>query len=216
MSKRASSPYIITIFILLITAIYAYLPRFKKEEVVPIIAEKFPERINEWIYKEEGKLYEYIKETCYPKYIIDKIYRNHKGEEVELLIGVFVNNYKNNKIHTPKYIFKGFDLMDKGVIELKIKKFKVNINKVTLKKKETGLAFLYYYQVNKRLVFSDFYQKAYSVLTSLLYTQNKASFIIISSGFTDLNALNKARPDNLNPSLFFARYSLPIVENFLE
>ncbi len=218
MANKSSIHYIISISILLLIGILAYYPRFKKGDEFSINTGDFPDQINDWIYIEEGKLYESIKQVCFPRSKIDRIYRNDKGEEVELLIGIFVNNDKNNRIHTPKYLFRSYDLKDKGIMQLESENINERINKTSLMKKGTELMMLYCYQVNKKLIHSDFYLKAYSSLISMINNQSKSSFIIIASRPTDVSDPNyeKVKQNKLDAKISFATYSLPIIKKFLK
>ncbi|MBN1841421.1 MAG: EpsI family protein [Deltaproteobacteria bacterium] len=174
----------------------------------------FPTQIGDWIGKEER-----FDERIYDKLGVDDSflcnYRSSAGRQVQLYVGFYESQREGDLIHSPKHCMPGagWNIIRTSTEELIVQDTnpgKIRVIKLILKKGNQRQLVLYWFQSRGRSIASEYMQKIYLVIDSIMKRRTDGSFVRLISPVIDGNE-NKTS-ENMKD---FARLLLPILHEYL-
>ena len=141
----------------------------------------FPKQIGEWAGEEyhfESRIYNLLGVDDY----VLSSYRTSEGRQVNLYIGFYQSQREGDLIHSPKHCMPGAgwnvvhtsleEITIPGAVPGKIKTIKLMLQKGAQKK-----IVLYWFQSRGRIIASEYMQKIYLVVDSIIRHRTDGSFI---------------------------------------
>jgi len=141
----------------------------------------FPKQIGQWIGKEE-----YLDEEIYDILGVDDSflcnYKTSDGRQVHLYIGFYRSQREGDLIHSPKNCMPGagWSIIGTSLEELIIPNHnpeKIRLIKLLLQKGAQRQVVLYWFQSRGRFIASEYMQKIYLVIDSIVKHRTDGSFV---------------------------------------
>jgi EpsI family protein len=174
----------------------------------------FPKQIGEWVGKEEHfdkKIYDVVG-------VDDSFlcsYNTSDGRQVQLYIGFYRSQREGNMIHSPKHCMPGagWNIIGTSLEELPISEHnpeKIKTIKLLLKKGNQRQIVLYWFQSRGRFISSEYMQKIYLVIDSIIKHRTDGSFVRL---------IAPVKKDNEDEALEtikdFAKLLIPILQEYI-
>ena len=174
----------------------------------------FPIEIGEWRGQEDrfsDKVYQIL--GVHDSYLGN--YRNPEGNQIQLYIGYYENQREGDLIHSPKNCMpgSGWNIIRSSSEELKISPSrigKVRVANLLIEKSGQRQIVLYWFQSRGRVTASEYMQKIYLVLDSIMRQRTDDSFVrlIIPVNNGDEKTSSKYLKD-------FAERLVPILQEYI-
>lgn len=192
--------------IVILTGVGGYLYLYRPQPIPlrnSIIA--FPNIIKEWT----GDEYKQLFRVNGADYEITKAYKNLSGDRIMLYAGYFEFQNQNKELihYSLQKIYKNSE-----VIEISIGlNNSIRVNKTILRENEKNFLVLSWYDLNGRIVASNYEAKLLTTLDGFIHGRTNGAVVVIYSELS--------HPDNLkellNNETTFIREIFPILRNYL-
>lgn len=174
----------------------------------------FPTKIGEWVGKEERfdeKVYDILG-------VDDSIlcsYLRPDGRQVQLYVGFYQSQREGDLIHSPKHCMPGagWNIIHTSLEELTIPDTnpgKIKMIKLILEKGGQRQIVLYWFQSRGRFISSEYIQKLYLIIDSIIRHRTDGSFVRLIAPVMDGDE-EKA----LQYLKDFARLLVPILKEYI-
>jgi len=174
----------------------------------------FPTKIGEWVGKEERfdeKVYDILG-------VDDSImcsYTRSDGRQVQLYVGFYQSQREGDLIHSPKNCMPGagWNITLTSLEELIIPDTnpdKIKMIKLLLEKGGQRQIVLYWFQSRGRFISSEYIQKLYLVIDSIIRHRTDGSFVRLIAPVTDGD-----EEKTLKCLKDFARVLIPILQEYI-
>ena len=174
----------------------------------------FPKKIGEWTGKEghfDKKIYDILGVD--DSFICN--YNTSDGRQVHLYIGFYRSQREGDLIHSPKHCMPGagWNIISTSLEELMIPNHnpeKIKLIKLILEKRAQRQIVLYWFQSRGRFIASEYMQKIYLVIDSIIKHRTDGSFVRLMAPVVggDEDRAVKDLKD-------FARLIIPILEEYI-
>lgn len=201
----------VAVYLLLIGAL-AYL-NLHHDLNVPIRTsfDQFPLQVSGWQMSGESGLSEEVQKVLRATDVLNRQYKNERGERVSLYIGYHSGGKGSGEIHSPKHCLPGsgwFEISSTRT-EVPVAGGKVNLVQSVYQKGEARELFLYWFQVRDQSVSDEYMLKLAEIANSVLYRRRDASFVRISVPF------QRDQQQAVSLGLRFASDFYPAIRSFL-
>lgn len=185
------------------------------EDIIPNKSfSTFPKQIGEWAGKEE----------CFDKRIYDILgvddsflcnYYTSDGRQVHLYIGFYRSQREGDLIHSPKHCMPGagWNIIKTSLEELKIPNHnpgRIKSIKLILEKGAQRQVVLYWFQSRGRFISSEYMQKIYLVLDSIIKHRTDGSFVRLIAP-----VINVDEEKTVKDLKDFAKLLIPILQEYI-
>ncbi len=174
----------------------------------------FPKKIGEWTGKEE-RFDEKINDILgVDDYILGNYYSTN-GKRINLYVGFYQSQREGDLIHSPKHCLPGagWNIIENTIEELNISESgsrKMKLIKLIIRKGDRKQIVLYWFQSRGRIISSEYTQKIYLVIDSVLKHRTDGSFVRLMAPLEDGD--EAAALGRLND---FTRLLLPILNEYI-
>ena len=174
----------------------------------------FPKQIGEWTGKEE-----HFDEEIYGILGVDDSflcnYKTSDGRQVHLYIGFYQSQQEGDLIHSPKHCMpgSGWGITGTAMEELIIPNHnpeKIKLIKLLLQKGAQRQVVLYWFQSRGRFIASEYMQKIYLVIDSIVKHRTDGSFVRLIAPVVGDNEEKTAK--DLKS---FAKLLIPILQEYI-
>ena len=174
----------------------------------------FPKQIGEWTGKEE-----HFDEEIYGILGVDDSflcnYKTSDGRQVHLYIGFYQSQQEGDLIHSPKHCMpgSGWGITGTSIEELIIPNHnpeKIRLIKLLLQKGAQRQVVLYWFQSRGRFIASEYMQKIYLVIDSIVKHRTDGSFVRLIAPVVGDNEEKTAK--DLKS---FAKLLIPILQEYI-
>ena len=174
----------------------------------------FPKQIGEWVGKEER-----FDEKVYDILGVDdsylSSYRRSDGRQVQFYIGFYQSQRQGDLIHSPKHCMPGagWNIIKSHIEELIIPNTnpgKIKTIKLILQKGAQKQVVLYWFQSRGRIIDSEYMQKIYLVIDSIVRHRTDGSFVRLITPVS-----NDDEDKALNTLKDFAVQLMPILNEYI-
>jgi EpsI family protein len=151
----------------------------------------FPKQIGDWIGEEK-----YFSQRVYDKLGVDDsilcIYKNDNNHPIELYIGFYRSQREGDIIHSPKNCMPGagWKFVDTRNALINIENHDrkaLKVNNILLQKGNEKQVMFYWFQGRGRYISSEYIQKFYLVLDSIIKGRTDETFVRLLSPVIDGN-----------------------------
>jgi len=174
----------------------------------------FPKKIGGWIGKEkryDGKIYNFLG-------VDDSIlstYSDISDFSVEVYIGFYNSQSEGDLIHSPKNCLpgSGWNIIEASIEELKFNRNnanKVKIVKLIIQKEANKQVVLYWFHSRGRVIYSEYLQKIYLVIDSVVKNRTDGSLVRIIAPIT-----NEDEKHTMEKLSEFAKLLFPILDEYI-
>jgi EpsI family protein len=174
----------------------------------------FPRTIGDWVGQEE-----HFDKAIYDILGVDDsflaTYNNKEGRQIQLYIGYYESQREGEQIHSPKNCMpgSGWNITDTSIEEVTLNVSdlkKIKVIKLLLEKDAQKQAVLYWYQTNGRFIYSEYTQRIYMVIDSIIKHRTDGSFVRLITPVSDNN--EEIAMKNLKS---FAAELVPILHDYI-
>jgi EpsI family protein len=180
-----SNKRILVVAIILITGII-FLNLSPDSKVIPIKKplETFPKEINDWTYNEQVIFSDKIAALLGVDDYIQFKYISPDKKKIDLYVSYFSSQKEGKGFHSPRNCMPGagWDVVRCEPTQLVIhhsKPVTIEINKMIMQKGAERAMVFYWFQSRGRFIRSEYMQKIYLVLDSILKRRTDGSFVRI-------------------------------------
>ncbi|MBW1613684.1 MAG: EpsI family protein [Deltaproteobacteria bacterium] len=174
----------------------------------------FPKQIGEWVGKEEHfdkRIYDIVG-------VDDSILSNYHtsdGQQVQLYVGFYRSQREGDLIHSPKHCMPGagWNIIRTSIEELIIPNHnpgKIKCIKLILQKGTQRQVVLYWFQSRGRFISSEYMQKIYLVIDSIIKHRTDGSFVRLIAPVERDN-----EGEALEAIKDFAKLLIPILQEYI-
>ena len=174
----------------------------------------FPKQIGEWVGKEEHfdkRIYDIVG-------VDDSILSNYHtsdGQQVQLYVGFYRSQREGDLIHSPKHCMPGagWNINRTSIEELIIPNHnpgKIKCIKLILQKGTQRQVVLYWFQSRGRFISSEYMQKIYLVIDSIIKHRTDGSFVRLIAPVERDN-----EGEALEAIKDFAKLLIPILQEYI-
>jgi len=189
-----------------------YLGHFKAVEPLRPLS-TFPTRIGKWrghVERFDQKIYDVLGVD--DSFLCD--YWSPDGKNINLYIGYYASQREGDIIHSPKNCMPGagWNIIRTELVNLDVlqsEPHKIKVIKLTLQKGSQRQVMLYWFQSRGRIISSEYWQKIYLVLDSILKRRTDGSFVRLAAPVT------RSEPETMHELEGFAQELFPILEQYL-
>ncbi|MFW6240293.1 MAG: exosortase C-terminal domain/associated protein EpsI [Thermodesulfobacteriota bacterium] len=174
---------------------------------------EFPNRIADW----EGRQDRFDQQIYDVLGVDDSYLANYlapEGRPVQLYIGFYQSQRKGDIIHSPKNCMPG---AGRKIVKTKLHEFvpegalkPAKVIQLTLENGGRKQAMLYWFQSRGRVISSEYWQKIYLVIDSVLRGRTDGSFVRLIAPVSD-----KGETEAFQDLTEFASHLMPILEEFI-
>ena len=187
-----SNKRIATVMVLFALA-YFTMQHFDDIKSTPILQplEKIPEKIDGWRVVQKRHLLDAVVDKLGVDDYIDYTYENNQGKRIDLYVSYFSAVGIRGTYHSPQNCLPGQGWNILSVEEVPIKyngSQNVAINKMTVTKGNRKQLVYYWFQNRGRIIASEYWDKIYTVLDSIMLRRRDGSFIRVMSNDNDPQA----------------------------
>jgi EpsI family protein len=174
----------------------------------------FPKQIGKWVGVEE-----YFDTRVYDILGVDDSilsnYHSSDGRQVQLYIGFYRSQRESDLIHSPKNCMPGagWNIIRTSLEELIIPNHnpdRIKVIKLLLKKADQKQVVLYWFQSRGRFIASEYKQKIYLVIDSIVKHRTDGSFVRLIAPVDNNN-----EEETLETLKDFAKLLIPILHDYL-
>ncbi len=174
----------------------------------------FPKQIGEWAGKEE-----HFDEKIYDVLGVDDSflsnYHTSDGRQVHLYIGFYQSQREGDLIHSPKHCMPGagWNIIGTSIEELIVPNHnpeKIKMIKLLLEKGAQRQVVLYWFQSRGRFIASEYMQKIYLVIDSIMKHRTDGSFVRL---IAPVVADNEEK--SVKDLKGFAKLLIPILQEYI-
>lgn len=174
----------------------------------------FPVQLNEWTGEKK-----YFDSKIYDKLGVDDSflcsYSAPGGRHVELYVGFYESQREGDLIHSPKNCLPGagWKIVKTSLEEINVAETnpqKIKVIKLIIQKRSQRQVVLYWFQSRGRFIASEYLQKIYLVIDSIVRHRTDGSFVRLISPIVDDN--EKKTETSLKD---FTRLLIPILQEYL-
>lgn len=172
----------------------------------------FPKQIGEWTGKEQ-----FFSEEIYAAVGVDDSalisYINPLNESIQLYIGYYKSQRKGDMIHSPKNCMpgSGWEITSSSLENVELQDGKIiSIIKLILEKGAEKQIVLYWFHARGRIVNSEYKQKIFLVIDSILKNRTDDSFIRLISPVID-----KKENETLIYMKRFVKDLMPVIDEYI-
>ena len=174
----------------------------------------FPKQIGEWVGKEE-----HFDKGIYDVVGVDDSflcnYTTSDGRQVQLYIGFYRSQREGDLIHSPKHCMPGagWNIIRTSLEELIIPNHnpgRIKLIKLILEKGAQRQIVLYWFQSRGRFIASEYLQKTYLVIDSIIKHRTDGSFVRLIAP-----VINGDEEKTLGNMKDFAKLLLPILPEYI-
>jgi EpsI family protein len=174
----------------------------------------FPKEVGEWTGKEahfEQSVYDILGvDDSYLAY-----YYNREERNVQIYIGYYQSQREGEQIHSPKNCMPGggWNIKESSLEEISLKGVnpgKIKVIKLLLEKDEQKQIVFYWYQGNGRFISSEYSQRLYMVIDSMLKHRTNGSFVRLITP-----VLNNDEEDAIRYLKNFAADIIPVISEYI-
>jgi EpsI family protein len=174
----------------------------------------FPKQIGEWAGKEE-RLDEKIYDILGADEFYFSNYRRPDGCQVQFYIGFYQSQREGDLIHSPKNCMpgSGWNIIKTHVEELIIPNTnpgKIKTIKLVIQKDAQKQVVLYFFKSRGRIIYSEYMQKIYLVIDSIVRHRTDGSFVRLITPVS-----NDDEDKALNTLKDFAVQLMPILNEYI-
>ena len=174
----------------------------------------FPKEIGEW-KGTEGRFDQDVYDVLGVDDSFLANYRTPDGRYVQLYIGFYQSQREGDLIHSPKNCMPGggWNITDTLIEELNIpgnSPDKINVIKLDLSNGREKQIVLYWYQSRGRFISSEYWQKIYLVIDSIIKKRTDGSFVRLI-----VPVINGNEENALTDLKDFARLLVPVLQEYL-
>lgn len=117
------------------------------------------------------------------------IYSTSDGKQIQVYIGYYQNQYEGNLIHSPKHCLPGsgwniLSISSECLINHNNNSENITATKLIVEKLGKHQVVLYWFQSRGRFIASEYMQKIYLVIDSILHRRTDGSFIRLIAPMT--------------------------------
>ena len=197
--------------LMLLTAAYLHFG-IKNKDVLPLKPlSSFPTQIGEW----KGTVSHFDKKIYDILGVDDSFlcnYKNKNNQTLQLYIGFYRSQREGDLIHSPKNCMPGagWTIVDSTIIDIDVPgRGPKKVIKLVLTKGKERQIMLYWFQSRGRIISSEYLQKIYLVIDSILKHRTDGSFVrLISPIYKDDRKTFLYLKD-------FAKRLVPILDKYL-
>jgi len=174
----------------------------------------FPKQIGEWVGKED-----HFDKRIYDVVGVDDSllcsYTTSDGRQVHLYIGFYRSQREGDLIHSPKHCMPGagWNIIQVSLEELIIPNHnpgRIKLIKLVLKKGAQRQVVLYWFQSRGRFISSEYMQKIYLVIDSIIKHRTDGSFVRLIAPVNNNDEEKTVK--NLKD---FAKLLIPILQEYI-
>ena len=206
----------VAIISVVLTAAIIFLSFLDKGMSVPIKRplEAFPREIGKWSFVNSTSLPQKVEEKLGVDTYLEYDYISPAGQVVNLYVSYF-SSMEGKRFHSPRNCMPGagWDVASLEPLALEIhhsQSMPIEINNMILQKGADRQVVLYWYQCRGRYIRSEYMEKIYQVLDSILKRRTDGSFIRIMA------SASKGNTEETTPYLKeFAEQVIPVLNDFL-
>ena len=193
---------------LLLGGMILWLPRLGSVRPVPLLKplNEFPRQIGGFTMVEAEKFDRKVRELAGMNDYIMWQYRDRDGYMLSLYIGYYRDQTEGSIIHSPKHCMpgSGWEPVQSGVVAVD----GARVNRMLLQKgMEKQLAY-YWFQGRGRIVASEYLDRAYMILDSLLRRRSDGALVRIIGNASDVKLAESKQ-------VGFMKALLPVLDGFL-
>jgi len=173
----------------------------------------FPRNIGMWEYVGEVKLQDKVIGMLGVDDYIEYVYESPDNLRIDLYVSYFSSMREGKQFHSPKncIVGSGSEVLSTGSIDIPINDEKgrqIRVNIMTLKNKSERKIVIYWFQCRGRYITTEYAEKIYRVVDSMVYRRNDGAFVrIIASG--------REGQDTLTKLIDFTGRLIPMLEQYI-
>jgi len=199
--------------LLLVTFFGAHhLSKFKKTKPLKPLS-TFPTKIGEWsgeVQRFDQRIYDVLGVDDF--FLCD--YHSSEGRIINLYIGYYESQREGELIHSPKNCMPGagWNITRTSVTTIKIPNGnpgKIHVIKLILQRGKDRQVVLYWFQSRGRIISSEYWQKIYLVIDSILKRRTDGSFVRVIAPISDSEKETETYVKSFIQRIF------PILEQYL-
>ncbi|MGA1863743.1 MAG: exosortase C-terminal domain/associated protein EpsI [bacterium] len=172
---------VVSIILIIGTILLNLLPNSR---VIPIKKplESFPRKIGDWAFSERVIFSDKISNFLGVDDYIEFKYMSPENKKIDLYVSYFSRQKEGKGFHSPKNCMpgSGWDIVQSEPVKLRIshsKPITIEINKMLIQKGSERAIVFYWFQSRGRFIRSEYMQKIYLVLDSILKHRTDGSFV---------------------------------------
>lgn len=205
---------LIVIVILALTALFVSLGT-KKTTDIPIIKplNTFDKRIGKWEYAGDVRFQDSVVTMLGVDDYIDHVYESTDNQRIDLYVSYFSSLWEGKQFHSPKncIVGSGSEVLSTGTVDIHINGSDSNlvpVNIMIMKNRGERQIVLYWFQCRGRYIQSEYAEKVYRVIDSIVYKRTDGAFIRII-------ATEREGEDTLAELIDFTGQVIPILEEYI-
>ncbi len=197
--------------LMLLTAAYLHFG-INNRDVPPLKPlSSFPTKIGEW----NGKVSHFDKKIYEILGVDDSFlcnYKNPNNQTIQLYIGYYRNQREGDLIHSPKNCMPGagWDILKSSIVTIYVpSQGPKKVIEIALYKGNEKMIMLYWFQSRGRTISSEYWQKIYLVIDSVIKHRTDGSFVRLTA------PVLKNEKETTKYLKDFAKELFPILEEYI-
>ena len=144
--------------------------------------ESFPKQIGQWSYFNANTFNTDILEMLGTDNYIDYYYRSENKREIEILISYYASMHESKQFHSPKncMLGSGWEALDSRQLTIQWRDKPVPVNYMLVRRGAQNLNVVYWVQGRGRLMASEYNERFFRVVDTLVKRRTDAAFIRVS------------------------------------
>ena len=197
--------------LMLLTAAYLHFG-IKNKDIPPLMPlSEFPTQIGEW----KGRVSHFDKKIYDVLGVDDSFlcnYKNKRNETIQLYIGYYRSQREGELIHSPKNCMpgSGWNIVESSIVTIDVpRQGAKKVIEMLLEKANEKMIMLYWFQSRGRIISSEYWQKIYLVIDSVVKRRTDGSFVrLIAPVLRNEKETEKYLKD-------FAKELFPILDKYI-